>query len=70
MGLPKVGKKKAIWENKKDWIQAIEYFKKYRDQEIDLTDCISFSIMERIEISDAFTFDSDFQMRGFETIVD
>jgi len=24
------------WENKKDWIQAIEYFKRYKDQKIDL----------------------------------
>ncbi len=58
------------WENKKDWTRAIEYFKKYRDREVDLTDCISFSIMERIGISDAFTFDSDFQMHGFEIVVD
>jgi len=58
------------WENKKDWAQAIEYFKKYRDQEIDLTDCISFSIMERMEISDVFTFDSDFQTHGFEIVMD
>ena len=77
----RIGKKKAIeelnsiiesrlllieWENKKDWAQAIEYFKKYRDQKIDLTDCLSFSIMERMDIKVAFTFDCDFQTHGFE----
>ncbi len=53
------------WENKKDWVQAIEYFKRYEDQKIDLTDCLSFSIMERMNIDTAFTFDSDFQTHGF-----
>jgi len=53
------------WENKNDWMQAIEYFKRYKDQKIDLTDCLSFSIMERMNIDTAFTFDSDFQTHGF-----
>jgi len=56
------------WENKKDWMQAIEYFKRYKDQKIDLTDCLSFSIMERMNIDTAFTFDSDFQTYGFKVL--
>jgi len=76
----KIDKKKAIqelnsiigsklllieWANKKDWVQSIEYFRRYEDQRIDLTDCLSFSIMERMKIDKAFTFDSDFQTHGF-----
>ncbi|MCK4734422.1 MAG: PIN domain-containing protein [Methanophagales archaeon] len=57
------------WENKKDWVQAIEYFKRYKDQKIDLTDCLSFSIMERMGIDTAFTFDSDFQTHGFKVML-
>jgi hypothetical protein len=56
------------WENKKDWVQAIEYFKRYKDQRIDLTDCLSFSIMERMNLNTAFTFDSDFQTHGFRMV--
>jgi len=53
------------WANKTDWVQAVEYFKRYKDQKIDLTDCLSFSIMERMGIDTAFTFDSDFLTHGF-----
>ncbi|MGB2727243.1 MAG: PIN domain-containing protein [Halobacteriota archaeon] len=56
------------WENKKDWMQAIEYFRRYKDQKIDLTDCLSFSIMERMNIDTAFAFDSDFQTHGFKML--
>jgi len=56
------------WEDKKDWVQAIEYFKRYKDQKIDLTDCLSFSIMERMNIDTAFAFDSDFQTHGFRMV--
>jgi len=37
-------------------------------QKIDLTDCLSFSIMERMNIDTAFTFDSDFQTYGFKVL--
>jgi predicted nucleic acid-binding protein len=42
--------------------RAVLYFK------IDLTDCLSFSIMERMNIDTAFTFDSDFQTHGFRML--
>ena len=57
------------WEIKEDWVQAVEYFKRYKDQKIDLTDCLSFSIMERMGIDTAFTFDSDFQTHGFKVML-
>ena len=43
-------------------------FKRYKDQRIDLTDCLSFSIMERMNLNTAFTFDSDFQTHGFRMV--
>ncbi len=46
-----------------DWSKTLEYFRKYSDARIDLTDCISFSIMERLKMDTAFTFDSDFRIR-------
>ncbi|MCK4736295.1 MAG: hypothetical protein KAT65_27835 [Methanophagales archaeon] len=44
------------------------YFRRYKDQRIDLTDCLSFSIMERMNIDTAFAFDSDFQTHGFRMV--
>jgi len=50
----------------KDWDKAIIYFRKYNDQQIDLTDCLSFAIMERLEMKSVLTFDNDFKIHGFE----
>jgi len=56
------------FEKRKDWEKAIEYFKRYDDKKIDLTDCLSFAMMERLKIKTVFTFDSDFRVHGFETV--
>ncbi len=79
----RIGKDKAIYgldrilnskivvlelETKKDWIKALEYFKMYNDQRIDLTDCLSFALMERLGLKQVFTFDSDFRIHGFEVL--
>ena len=58
------------FEKRRDWEKAIEYFKRYDDKEIDLTDCITFAIMERLKIKEAFTFDNDFKVHGFITLPD
>lgn len=77
----RISKKKAIEEldnilnsklllveplKEEDWGKAIMYFRKYHDQQIDMTDCLSFAIMERLELNNAMTFDNDFRIHGFE----
>ena len=52
-----------------DWNKALAYFRKYHDLRIDLTDCLSFVIMEKLDIKIAFTFDSDFKIHGFNVLI-
>jgi predicted nucleic acid-binding protein len=51
-----------------DWNKAIQYFNKYDDQRIDLTDCLSFAIMGRLGLNTALTFDNDFKTHGFVVV--
>ncbi len=48
--------------------EALNYFRKFADQRISFTDCISFAIMKRNRISTAFTFDRHFRHAGFELL--
>jgi len=50
----------------KDWDKAIIYSRKYNYQQIDLTDCLSFAVMERLEMKNVLTSDNDFKIHGFE----
>jgi len=49
-----------------DWGKSVVYFRKYNDQQIDMTDCLSFAIMERLGLKDVLTFDNDFRIHGYE----
>ena len=57
-----------IAASREDELNAIHYFRKFADQSISFTDCISFAIMNRNLISTAFTFDRHFQQAGFNVI--
>ncbi len=57
-----------VLETGPDWKKAVSIFLEHDDTRIDLTDALSFSIMERLGIGTAFTFDSDFKARGFAIV--
>ena len=53
---------------REDEIEALRWMRKYADQRISFTDCVSFALMRRHRIRAAFTFDRHFKLAGFEVI--
>ena len=49
-----------------DELRALEFFKKFADQDASFTDCVSFALMRRLRYRTAFSFDRHFKMAGFE----
>ena len=47
-----------------DWELGRQLFLRYDDQAVDLTDSISFAIMDRLGLKEVFTFDRDFAVHG------
>jgi predicted nucleic acid-binding protein len=45
---------------------AVELFRKFADQKVSFTDCVSFALMRRHRLKKAFTFDRHFASAGFE----
>ena|SRR3990170_1657647 len=62
----------SLWrvepDSDEDHARAREIFVRYDDQAIDLTDALSFAIMERLRLGQAFTFDPDFETHGFQRL--
>ncbi len=57
-----------VYTTQPDEEHALEFFRKFADQQIGFTDCISFAVMRRNGISTAFTFDRHFVTAGFRII--
>ena len=48
-----------------DWRTATDWLTHYSDQQINFTDALSFTLMHRLRIAEAFTFDRHFPIAGF-----
>lgn len=49
-----------------DWRTATDWLTQYSDQQISFTDALSFTLMRRLKITEAFTFDRHFLIAGFQ----
>jgi len=54
-----------IHVGEKLFFEGWSYFRKHQDKEYSLTDCISFVIMKKLDISLAYSFDNHFEQAGF-----
>ena len=52
--------------DKHDELAALNLFQKYADQNISFTDCVSFVLMEKHNVTCAFSFDRHFTIAGFD----
>jgi predicted nucleic acid-binding protein len=59
---------RVLASTREDEIEALTWMRKFADQHIGFTDCVSFAIMRRHKIRTAFTFDRHFRLAGFRTI--
>jgi uncharacterized protein len=57
------------WVSEEDENKAQELLTKYNDKRFSLTDAVSFVIMSRLNISEAFTFDRHFQQYGWTVLI-
>jgi len=51
-----------------DETAAVILLEKYADHRVSFTDCVSFVLMKRLRIADAFTFDTHFELAGFNQL--
>lgn len=58
----------VIWVTPADVEKAREIIYRYADKSFSLTDAISFAVMERLRIDQAFTFDHNFAQYGFSLL--
>jgi predicted nucleic acid-binding protein len=58
----------VLQSTRADELDALRWMRKYADQRISFTDCVSFALMRRHRIRAAFTFDRHFKVAGFEVI--
>src|SRR5205814_7913801 len=59
----------VLQSTRQDELDALRWMRKYADQRVTFTDCVSFAIMRRHQIRAAVTFDRHFKLAGFEVIV-
>lgn len=51
--------------NQSEWGEALRLMRKFADQSVSFTDCVSFVLMRREGLRDAFAFDGHFAAAGF-----
>jgi uncharacterized protein len=59
---------RVFWVDEGLFEKALELFKASEGKSWSFTDCTSFSLMQELSISDAFTFDKHFREAGLQAV--
>ena len=54
-----------VWTDRELMTEAWRLYRRFRDQDLSLCDCVSFATMHRHRIRVAFAYDDDFEAVGF-----
>lgn len=57
-----------VWVDRAMMDEAWRLYRRYRDQDLSLCDCVSFATMHRRRITLAFAYDDDFAAVGFAPV--
>lgn len=55
----------VLRSSQEDELQSVALMEKYADQEVSFVDCVSFVLMRKHHLRDAFAFDRHFEHAGF-----
>ncbi len=58
----------TLRNDQEDEQEALEILKRYKDQKLSFTDCITSALMKRYKIDRIFTFDSHFRLFGYHVL--
>ncbi len=58
----------TLRSDQEDEQEALEILKRYKDQKLSFTDCITSALMKRYKIDRIFTFDSHFRLFGYHVL--
>ena len=58
----------TLRSDQEDEQEALEILKRYKDQKLSFTDCITSALMKRYKIDSIFTFDSHFRLFGYHVL--
>ncbi len=56
---------KVLRSNDEDEVRAVSFFRKFADQRVSFTDCVSFVLMQKNNIERVLAFDRHYQLAGF-----
>ena len=60
---------RLIWVTEEDVRAGWQVFKSYVDKKWSFTDCVSYAVMKRLGIQEAFSLDEDFRQFGFVRVM-
>jgi uncharacterized protein len=56
---------RLAWTTPNDAAEAWDVFIKFEDKRWSFTDCVSYAVMKRLEVNEAFSLDEHFEQFGF-----